>query len=168
MTFLMKRHPLSRLQAGDVVARRADPPSPRPRSRYRDKDSFTIWAAFRVAGEADGAAAAPPERLQGARVVVWTTTPWTIPSNRAVVFGEKIAYGLYEVTGVPDECWAKPGDRYVLADRMAAEVLSKARLEEGQWSRIGGRHARRACRLLPASTRCTGLRARMARWDEVR
>ena len=134
---------------------------------YRDKDSFTIWAAFRIAEEADGAASAPPERLQGARVVVWTTTPWTIPSNRAVVFGEKIAYGLYEVTGVPDECWAKAGDRYVLADRMAAEVLSKARLEEGQWSRIGDvtPDELAACSLLHP---LHGSEGSNGEWDEVR
>ena len=134
---------------------------------YHDKDSFTIWAAFRVAQEADGAASAPPERLSGARVVVWTTTPWTIPSNRAVVFGEKIAYGLYEVTGAPDECWAKVGDRYLLADRMAAEVLSKARLEEGQWRRIGDVSADElaACSLLHPLHGAEGAKGE---WDEVR
>ena len=134
---------------------------------YHDKDSFTIWAAFRVADEADGAASAPPERLSGARVVVWTTTPWTIPSNRAVVFGEKIAYGLYEVTGAPDECWAKVGDRYLLADRMAAEVLTKARLEEGQWRRIGDVTADElaACSLLHPLHGAEGAKGE---WDEIR
>ena len=134
---------------------------------YHDKDSFTIWASFRVAEEADGAASAPPERLSGARVVVWTTTPWTIPSNRAVVYGEKIAYGLYEVTGTPEECWAKVGDRYLLADRMAAEVLSKARLEEGQWRRIGDVTADElaACSLLHPLHGAEGAKGE---WDEVR
>ena len=134
---------------------------------YHDKDSFTIWASFRVADQADGAASAPPERLSGARVVVWTTTPWTIPSNRAVVYGEKIAYGLYEVTATPDECWAKVGDRYLLADRMAAEVLSKARLEEGQWRRIGDVTADElaACSLLHPLHGAEGAKGE---WDEVR
>jgi isoleucyl-tRNA synthetase len=36
--------------------------------------------------------------LQGAFVVIWTTTPWTIPGNRAISFSDRIAYGLYEVT----------------------------------------------------------------------
>ena len=31
----------------------------------------------------------------GASVVIWTTTPWTIPGNRAISFSPKIAYGLY-------------------------------------------------------------------------
>ena len=33
--------------------------------------------------------------------VIWTTTPWTIPGNRAISFSSKIAYGLYEVTAAP-------------------------------------------------------------------
>jgi isoleucyl-tRNA synthetase len=31
--------------------------------------------------------------LADASVVIWTTTPWTIPANRAIAYGEKIAYG---------------------------------------------------------------------------
>ena len=74
--------------------------------------------------------------LQGCKVVIWTTTPWTIPSNKAVAYNPKIAYGLYEVTGRPEECWARIGDRYVLADALAAETLGKARLEESMYRRL--------------------------------
>ena len=37
-------------------------------------------------------------QAQDASVVIWTTTPWTIPGNRAISFSPKITYGLYEVT----------------------------------------------------------------------
>jgi isoleucyl-tRNA synthetase len=95
---------------------------------YHDHKSHTIWVPFRaVNGTGD---------LEGARAVIWTTTPWTIPSNKAVAFGRGIAYGLYEVTGTPEECWAKIGDRYLLADALAADVLGKARLEDGMWQRL--------------------------------
>ncbi|MEQ6248673.1 isoleucine--tRNA ligase [Sulfitobacter sp. HNIBRBA3233] len=94
---------------------------------YHDKESFTIWVKFEVVGGGE---------LEGARVVIWTTTPWTMPSNKAVVYGEGISYGLYEVTGTPDECWASVGDRYLLADNLAADVFTRARLEEGQWTRL--------------------------------
>ncbi len=94
---------------------------------YHDKESFTIWVKF---GVVDGPYA-------GAKVVIWTTTPWTIPSNKAVVYGADIAYGLYEVTGTPDECWASVGDKYILADNLAADVFKRARLEEGQYTRVG-------------------------------
>ncbi len=97
---------------------------------YHDKDSFTVWVKFRVDTATD-------DRLADAYVVIWTTTPWTIPSNKAVVFGAEYSYGLYEVTGCPDECWAKVGDRYILADKLAANVLGRARLEETMYRRIG-------------------------------
>ena len=96
---------------------------------YHDKERFTIWVKFRVAEPAD-------HNLAGAQVVIWTTTPWTIPSNKAVVYGADIAYGLYEVTGTPEECWVSVGDKYLLADNLAADVFKRARLEEDQWTRI--------------------------------
>ncbi|HID67530.1 MAG TPA: isoleucine--tRNA ligase [Roseibacterium sp.] len=95
---------------------------------YQDKDSFTIWVKFRTLGASGD--------LDGAFVVIWTTTAWTIPSNKAVVFGDGVSYGLYEITNAPDECWAAPGDRFVLSDTMAAEVLGRARLEDSQWTRV--------------------------------
>ncbi|MDF1854349.1 isoleucine--tRNA ligase [Pseudooceanicola sp.] len=95
---------------------------------YHDHKSHTIWVPFRASnGTGD---------LDGAKAVIWTTTPWTIPSNKAVAYNPKIAYGLYEVTGTPDECWCVVGDRYLLADTLASEVLGKARLEPGMWTRL--------------------------------
>ncbi|MFG6592612.1 isoleucine--tRNA ligase [Sulfitobacter sp. 1A12157] len=97
---------------------------------YHDKESFTVWVKFDVVGT--------DSDLDGAKVVIWTTTPWTMPSNKAVVYGEGISYGLYEVTATPDECWANVGDRYLLADDLAADVLGRARLEDGMWQRVRG------------------------------
>ncbi len=94
---------------------------------YHDKESFTVWVKFKVVGDSD---------LADAFVVIWTTTPWTMPSNKAVVYGEGISYGLYEVTGTPDESWANVGDKFILADNLAADVMTKARLEEGQYTRV--------------------------------
>ncbi len=105
---------------------------------YHDKDSFTVWVKFEVAPYTTDTTPSMQisESLQGSYVVIWTTTPWTLPSNKAVVYGENISYGLYEITGAPDECWAAVGDRYLLADNLAADVLGRARLEEGQWTRL--------------------------------
>ncbi|MEP2953660.1 MAG: isoleucine--tRNA ligase [Sulfitobacter sp.] len=97
---------------------------------YHDKESHTVWVKFMVVGtEGD---------LDGAQVVIWTTTPWTMPSNKAVVYGEDISYGLYEVTSTPDECWANVGERFLLADDLAADVFARARLEDGMWNRVRG------------------------------
>ena len=96
---------------------------------YHDKESFTVWVKFKVA-EPAGA------DLAGAYVVIWTTTPWTMPSNKAVVYGEGISYGLYEVTGTPEECWVSVGDRYILADKLAGDVMTRARLEPEMYTRV--------------------------------
>lgn len=90
---------------------------------YHDKESFTIWVRFPVL-ETDNAA------LKGADVVIWTTTPWTMPSNRGVVFSTDISYGVYEVTDAPEDNWVKAGERFVLADKLANDVLGKARVTE--------------------------------------
>ncbi|MGV6812124.1 MAG: isoleucine--tRNA ligase [Brevirhabdus sp.] len=95
---------------------------------YHDHKSHTIWVPFKAT---NGAGA-----LDGVKVVIWTTTPWTIPSNKAVAYSASITYGLYEVTGTPEECWASVGDKYLLADKLAEEVLGKARLEPGMYRRL--------------------------------
>ena len=86
---------------------------------YEDHVSDTIWLGFPVQG--DGA-------LAGARVVIWTTTPWTIPGNRAIAFSSRIAYGLYRVTEAPADNWAQVGAVYVLADKLADEVMRAAKV----------------------------------------
>ncbi|MEM6886791.1 MAG: class I tRNA ligase family protein, partial [Pseudomonadota bacterium] len=119
---------------------------------YHDKESFTIWVKFKVVPYAradsvssseqaaalaeDVAENAVPQRLIGAYVVIWTTTPWTMPSNKAVVYGKDVSYGLYEVTGRPEESWVRIGDRYLLADKQAEEVLTKARLDDTMYRRL--------------------------------
>jgi isoleucyl-tRNA synthetase len=84
---------------------------------YEDHTSDTVWVAF-------------PIRGQNESVVIWTTTPWTLPGNRAISFSHKISYGLYEVTQAPQDNWAKIGDRYVLADKLAEEVFKSAKVED--------------------------------------
>ncbi|PHO06034.1 isoleucine--tRNA ligase [Rhodobacteraceae bacterium 4F10] len=95
---------------------------------YHDHKSHTIWVKFPVvrAVEPTGARSG----LLGVNVVIWTTTPWTIPSNRAIAFNPELSYGLYKVTKAPDENWAKKGDHYLLADNLAEDVMKSAKVEE--------------------------------------
>ncbi|WP_439408397.1 isoleucine--tRNA ligase [Bradyrhizobium sp. DASA03076] len=88
---------------------------------YEDYTSDMVWVKFPVTSPAHGA-------LASASVVIWTTTPWTLPGNRAISFSPKIAYGLYKVTDAPADNWAKSGDLLVLADALAAEVFKQARV----------------------------------------
>jgi isoleucyl-tRNA synthetase len=97
---------------------------------YHDHVSPTIWARFPVV-EGD-------ETAVGADVVIWTTTPWTIPANRAIAYGPEIAYGVYRVealeTALDFAPWAKPGDRLIVADKLAEEVRAAAKI--AAWTRI--------------------------------
>ncbi|MBS0385345.1 MAG: class I tRNA ligase family protein, partial [Proteobacteria bacterium] len=97
---------------------------------YADKTSPTIWVKFPIVETSAG-----PKKRQDleltASVVIWTTTPWTIPGNRAISFSPSIKYGLYEVEAVEQglafEPWVKVGDRLVLADRLASDVMQAAK-----------------------------------------
>jgi isoleucyl-tRNA synthetase len=88
---------------------------------YEDYTSDMVWVKFPIASPAHGA-------LASASVVIWTTTPWTLPGNRAISFSPKIAYGLYKVTEAPADNWAKAGDLLALADALAEGVFRQARV----------------------------------------
>jgi isoleucyl-tRNA synthetase len=87
---------------------------------YEDFTSDTVWVKFPVAS--------PYGRLKNASVVIWTTTPWTLPGNRAISFSSKIAYALFKVTEAPADNWARPGDVLLLAEKLAGEVFKQARV----------------------------------------
>jgi len=95
---------------------------------YQDYESDTIWVKFPVRSTA-GVEPEHAVELATASVLIWTTTPWTIPGNRAISFSSKIAYGLYEVMSAPEGNWARTGEKYVIADQLAADVFHKAKVE---------------------------------------
>ena len=106
---------------------------------YHDHVSPTIWVKFPVTAMSDD----HPDDLLAFRsstpsIVIWTTTPWTIPANRAISYGPEIAYGLYEVTAMEEGLefapWAKPGDRLILADKLAEDVFKAAKI--AAWTRV--------------------------------
>ncbi len=95
---------------------------------YQDHTSTTLWVKFPVVRS-------PLPELNGASVVIWTTTPWTIPANRAIAYGESEflvtllggagfapgewlrhgGYTVLEVGEVLDGALASVGDRFVVA-----------------------------------------------------
>jgi isoleucyl-tRNA synthetase len=106
---------------------------------YEDYTSDTVWVKFPI----DYAVSVSnysrdngstvhhvqlDEELEKASIVIWTTTPWTIPGNRAISFSRNVEYGLYEISDVPEGNWAKKGDRLVLADKLAIDVMRQARV----------------------------------------
>lgn len=98
---------------------------------YQEVESDTIWVKFpvTVSGAYDrGDKAEMPDTLVGASVVIWTTTPWTIPGNRAISFSSKIEYGLYEVTEATNDFGPQPGENLIFAKRLAQECATKAKV----------------------------------------
>ena len=68
---------------------------------YVDHVSPSIYVEFPLAAEsaADLAARAPKLAGRTVSVLIWTTTPWTIPSNLAIAFHPEFEYGAYDVEG---------------------------------------------------------------------
>ena len=67
-----------------------------------------------------------------AAVVIWTTTPWTIPGNRAVNYSPRIEYGLYEVTAAENAFGPQPGEKLIFAAALAEEAAAKAKVTLNQ------------------------------------
>jgi isoleucyl-tRNA synthetase len=102
---------------------------------YEDYVSDQVWVKFPVdraavesAADPDATALAYNLVAWNAALVIWTTTPWTLPGNRAISFSPKISYAVYRVTEAPADNWAKAGDVLILADKLAADVFKQARV----------------------------------------
>jgi isoleucyl-tRNA synthetase len=97
---------------------------------YHDHVSPTVWVKFPVVEGSDAAL--------GAKVVIWTTTPWTIPANRAVSYNPDIAYAAYEVTALEEGLefapWSAPGDRLIVAEKLVDEVMKAAKV--AAWRKV--------------------------------
>ncbi|MFH3698796.1 hypothetical protein WAH92_22750, partial [Acinetobacter baumannii] len=73
-----------------------------------------------------------------ASVVIWTTTPWTIPGNRAVAYSTRVAYGLYEVTAAENDFGPQPGEKLIFADALAEEAAAKAKVTLNRIQNVSG------------------------------
>jgi isoleucyl-tRNA synthetase len=111
---------------------------------YQDYQSDMVWVAFPVVlpgilqlgvnvGAVNEADLAPGDellRLLHSSIIIWTTTPWTIPGNRAISYSNRVSYGAYKVTGLLEGSFAEKmvGKTYIVADKLADEVFGKAKV----------------------------------------
>ena len=109
---------------------------------YADIESDTIWVKFPVKDRGfkrnsdddtghstywhDEATELPADDQM--HVVIWTTTPWTIPGNRAIAYSPRVSYGLYEVTEAANDFGPQPGEKLIFADKLAEDAASKGKL----------------------------------------
>src|SRR5579871_6303251 len=74
---------------------------------YHEKSSPQIYVKFPVLRSR--------QNLADCSVVIWTTTPWTIPGNRAIAYSEGLSYGVYEVSEAAEGSLGKVGERVLVA-----------------------------------------------------
>ncbi len=94
---------------------------------YKEHKSITVWVKFPV--KETGL-----DTIKGASIVIWTTTPWTLPSNRAIAYGEDMAYGLFEIKALGENSKTQVGDKIALALSLADDVKNSAKIEE--WEQL--------------------------------
>ncbi len=90
---------------------------------YKEHKSITVWVKFPVEKTSK-------KELEGAFFVIWTTTPWTLPSNRAIAYGAAMDYALYEIAAVAEGSKAKIGDKIVLSRALSEQVKKDAKISD--------------------------------------
>jgi len=88
---------------------------------YHDHKSTTVHAGFPVIKASHPA-------LEGASIVIWTTTPWTLPGNRAIAYGAEISYAVVSAGAVAEGSTVKPGASYVVAAARLEAFLAAAKI----------------------------------------
>ncbi len=83
---------------------------------WADVVDTAVFVKFHLTGDPDGA-----------RVLSWTTTPWTLPGNVALAVGDEIEYVKVRVQGEPDggsgKALAEPGEVFILARPLMERTL---------------------------------------------
>jgi len=81
---------------------------------YHDHTSTTVFVRFPILGGDDD--------LAGASVVIWTTTPWTMPGNRAIAYGPEIDYAVVRIDSAAAGSRARPGEVILVALALLPQV----------------------------------------------
>ncbi|GBQ61913.1 isoleucyl-tRNA synthetase [Ameyamaea chiangmaiensis NBRC 103196] len=88
---------------------------------YHDHTSTTIFVAFPFVHDAT-----PGQALEDVSAVIWTTTPWTIPGNRAIAYGPDITYAVVRVDGTVDGAALRDGAKILIAEGLIGAVCEAA------------------------------------------
>ena len=85
---------------------------------YEEHTSNTIYVKFKVANS-------NIQELVNNDILIWTTTPWTIPGNRALAYGSDLEYILIKIREVNDSSIAKIGDKIMIAKDLRDNVMNE-------------------------------------------
>ena len=84
---------------------------------YKEKTSKAIYVKFPVVGEDKS-------------IVIWTTTPWTIPCNRAIAYSNKLNYKILEVKDNSDNTNFKVGEEILICEDLIEDFVQKTKIKE--------------------------------------
>ncbi|MDC3042551.1 isoleucine--tRNA ligase [Candidatus Pelagibacter sp.] len=85
---------------------------------YQDHKSDTIYTSFKVKSS-------DFKVLVGSEIVIWTTTPWTIPANKALAFNDSLDYVILDVNDEGDF----KNRKIVIADALLESVIKECELK---------------------------------------
>jgi isoleucyl-tRNA synthetase len=86
---------------------------------YQDHRSTTVWVRFPILH-------AERPSLRGAAALIWTTTPWTLPGNRAIAYSPGLDYVILRVDAAAEGSRARVGEKLLLAETLIAEVAARS------------------------------------------
>ena len=92
---------------------------------YEDKTSSSIYVRFKIQASTDA-------ELQETSAVIWTTTPWSLPGNRAIAYHPDVEYALLLVQKVEPDSVAIPGEKLLIAKDLIDQVLKKLGIAEAE------------------------------------
>ena len=85
---------------------------------YKDHTSNTIYVKFKVTKS-------NIEELVDNDILIWTTTPWTIPGNRALAYSADLEYVLIQIMEINDSSIAKVGDKIMIAKDLQDSAMKE-------------------------------------------
>jgi len=89
---------------------------------YHDHRSTTVWVRFPIVH-------AESPTLAGAVAVIWTTTPWTLPGNRAIAFSPGLDYVVLRIDRAAKGSRARAGERLLVAETLVEVFAATAGIE---------------------------------------
>ena len=85
---------------------------------YEDHTSNTIYVKFIIQKCED-------KDLENSNIVIWTTTPWTIPGNRALAYGKDLDYALISIDEIAENSLVKTTDKLIFAKELLENVTKE-------------------------------------------
>jgi len=97
---------------------------------YRPRQDTAVTVAFTLEPDPEASSDADDPWSGPIQLLVWTTTPWTLPSNLALAVNPDISYALFDLDGVPSVLAGSRADAYpdIVGDRRPVAEIAGSRL----------------------------------------